>query len=270
MAESNFKDCLRFTLKYEGGYVDHPADPGGATNLGITIGVLRSWRGEAVTKADVRSLTLNEAGQIYKARYWDKVEGDKLPPGVDLVVFDYAVNSGPARAAKALQKVVGVAADGVIGMDTIRAVHARTPRDVIKGLCAERLRFVKGLRTWATFGKGWGRRISAVQLAALRMASSMEPVEVDTKPAPEKARVTDAAPSKDPAIIISGVGAAATAAKPISDALKQAGEVAESASPVADFVKTLIDISPYVFTAIALAAFIYVGYRYWKNRKGEV
>lgn len=262
MAKSNFGDCLRFTLKYEGGFSDHPADPGGATNLGITIGVLRSWRGEAVTKADVRSLTLNEAGQIYKARYWDKVEADKLPPGVDLVVFDYAVNSGPARAAKALQRIVGVAVDGIVGDDTIRAVHTRNSKDVITALCDERLRFVKSLRTWKTFGKGWSARISAVRAAALRMASGSDPGDVSAAPAPAKAKTQDKSAGKDPANAAAAAAGAAGAIAPAVEAVKQASEAAEAGKGIMDFVTTA---GPWVLLAILIVGF--AGYIIWQRRK---
>lgn len=154
MAKNNFEACAAFTFKYEGGYVDHPRDPGGATNLGITIGTLRAWRKAPVTKADVRALTKHEAMQIYRANYWNAVGGDGLPHGVDLAVWDYGVNSGPARAKAAYAK----------------ARAADTPSEVVKRVCALRRSFVQGLRTWSTFGKGWARRIAACEALGLRMA----------------------------------------------------------------------------------------------------
>ena len=115
MAATNFNPCLTFVLWAEGGYVDDPLDPGGATNLGITLGVLREWRHTAVTKSDVQNLTREEAGAIYRARYWNAIRGDELPAGVDLMVFDACVNLGPGRSARMLQAAVGVAQDGAIG-----------------------------------------------------------------------------------------------------------------------------------------------------------
>jgi hypothetical protein len=117
-----FAACLEEVLWHEGGYADNPRDPGGATNLGITIATLGEWRGRAVTKADVKALTREEAAAIYRARYWKRVRGDALPAGLDLAVFDFAVNSGPARAVKALQRELGVAQDGLVGPVTLGAL----------------------------------------------------------------------------------------------------------------------------------------------------
>jgi lysozyme family protein len=153
MAANNYQDCLDFTLKFEGGYVDHPADPGGATNLGITIGTLSKWRGRPVTKAEVRALTKTEAAQIYRKNYWDAVKGDMLPRGVDLSVFDFGVNSGPSR---------GLAADNAAPKGDVA--------ERIKSINARRLAFVQRLRTWSTFGRGWARRIASCEATALRMA----------------------------------------------------------------------------------------------------
>ena len=112
MARSNVSAALTHVLAQEGGYVDHPADPGGATNKGITIQTLAQWRGHAVTKDDVRNLSIKEAGEMYHARYWQAVHADDLPAGLDLAMFDYAVNSGPARAIKTLQQALGLTPDG--------------------------------------------------------------------------------------------------------------------------------------------------------------
>lgn len=94
MAAANFERALALVLVHEGGYVDHPAYPGGATNLGITIGTLSDWLDRAATKAEVRALTKATVAPIYRKNYWDAVRGDDLPSGVDYCVFDFAVNSG--------------------------------------------------------------------------------------------------------------------------------------------------------------------------------
>jgi lysozyme family protein len=167
-----FGACLPLILKHEGGYVDHPADPGGATNLGITHATLAAWRGKPVTKQDVRNLTVTEAAAIYRARYWDAVRGDELPAGVDLAVFDFAVNSGPGRAIRTLQGVLGVAQDGALGPVTMAAL-AKAPgkATVIVDLCDARMRFLRGLSTFATFGRGWTARVNAIEDAALKVAT---------------------------------------------------------------------------------------------------
>jgi lysozyme family protein len=106
---------------------------------------------------------------LYKAKYWDTVKGDNLPEGVDYAVFDYAINSGPSRAAKALQSVLGVAVDGQIGPATLRALETANPRDVATAVCEARLAFLQSLSTYATFGKGWSRRVSEVEQASFNM-----------------------------------------------------------------------------------------------------
>lgn len=178
MSEPNarFRRCLDHVLRHEGGFVQHPDDPGGATNMGITLATLRDWRGADVTADDVRALTRDEAAAIYLARYWNPIRGDELPPGLDLVVFDFAVHSGVRRAAVALQRLLGVTADGVIGRKTLRAAQAADTEDAIRRLCDERLEFLRRLRTWPTFGRGWQRRVQEVREAALQMAQRGLPV----------------------------------------------------------------------------------------------
>ena len=159
-------------LQHEGGYVNHPKDPGGATNKGITQKTYDSWRDRAgQPRQSVRNIRDDEVTAIYRRGYWDKVRGDELPAGVDYAVFDFAVNSGVSRASKYLQEVVGVTQDGVIGPATIAAVRRHAPVGVIRELCARRLLFLKGLSTWRTFGKGWGTRVDDVARLALEAAT---------------------------------------------------------------------------------------------------
>jgi lysozyme family protein len=185
--QSNFDAALDVVLTYEGGYVDHPKDPGGATNLGITQAVLSEWRGKSVTKAQVKALTKKEAGQIYKARYWDKVRGDALPSGVDLTTMDGGVNSGPSRSVKWLQSALKVEADGVLGPKTLNAAQSSKYPDTIKAHCAKRLGFVKSLAIWNTFGKGWSRRIAHVEATALSWVLSKAQMEAEAKKAQDQA-----------------------------------------------------------------------------------
>lgn len=169
MAAANFSRALAAVLKHEGGYADHPSDPGGATNLGITRTTLVRWRGRSVSKAEVRALTRVEAALIYRALYWDEIAGDELPPGIDFAVFDYCVNSGPGRAARTLQSVVGVRTDGRIGKATLAVASLRNPEDLIRAYCRKRLSFLERLRTFAVFGRGWRRRVHETQALALQM-----------------------------------------------------------------------------------------------------
>lgn len=179
-AESRFARCLDETLKHEGGYANHPADPGGATKYGITRRTLAGWRGvvpwSALEVAAVKALDRDEAARIYRGLYWQRVAGDDLPAGLDLALFDFGVNSGPDRAIKALQTLLGTAADGLVGPKTLAAIRARAAAEglagLIKALCDQRLGFLERLATWATFGRGWSRRVAEIRAAALAMAGT--------------------------------------------------------------------------------------------------
>ena len=169
MAINNWPQCFALVLKNEGGYVDNPADPGGATNLGCTKAVWEQYIGRSVTKDDIKALTPNDVMPLYKAKYWDTIKGDDLPEGVDYAVFDFAINSGPSRAAKALQSVLSVTVDGQIGPATLRALETANPREVATAVCEARLAFLQSLPTYGTFGKGWSRRVAEVEQTAFNM-----------------------------------------------------------------------------------------------------
>jgi len=167
---ANFPKALAAVLVHEGGYVNNPKDPGGMTNLGCTKTVWEEHCGHPVDEKAMRALTPADVGPLYKNKYWDKVKGDDLPAGVDYVVFDAAINSGPGRAAKWLQACVNVYADGVIGDKTIQAVRNKDAKELINDYCAYRLAYLKMLQTWNTFGKGWERRVKEVNATALSMS----------------------------------------------------------------------------------------------------
>ena len=159
-------------LKHEGGFINHPKDPGGATNRGVTIGTLKRLGidkdGEGDSDiVDLRQITESDAVRVYKRFYWDAVQGDLLPAGLDYAVADYAVNSGPARATKALQKIIGVEVDGQFGPKTFAALAGLDPSALINALCSERLAFMRRLDTWPTFKGGWQRRVDEVRSMAL-------------------------------------------------------------------------------------------------------
>ena len=167
--KDNFDDALKAILHHEGGYVDHPKDPGGRTNLGCTQRVWEEWVGHPVDEKTMRGLTPELVAPLYKAKYWDKIKGDELPNGVDYAVFDAAINSGPGRAAKWLQTTVGAVPDGAIGAGTLAKVAAMDAEDIVEKYQVTRLAFMQSLPTWDTFGKGWGRRVTEVKEAALKM-----------------------------------------------------------------------------------------------------
>lgn len=177
--KENFAACLAETLRHEGGWSDHPKDPGGATMKGVTLDTYRRWRPGA-TKAQLRAITDAEVAAIYRKGYWDAVNADDLPAGLDLVAFDGAVNSGPSRGAKWLQAGVGAKQDGKVGPATIAAARAYDTRTAVNRACDARLAFLKTLGTWPTFGKGWSRRVASVRSTALAMVAP-------TRPAPKPA-----------------------------------------------------------------------------------
>ncbi len=174
MARANFDLCLNAVLKFEGGYSDHPADPGGATNFGITQRTLAAYRGASVSKMQVRRLTAGEAAQIYRRNYWDAVRGDELPSGVDAAMFDLAVNSGPRAAIGMLQQSLQQNADGVFGPVTLQAVQTSKPEIVISQLMRRRRSFLAGLNAFLIFGRGWSRRIRAIEDMSLKMAARIK------------------------------------------------------------------------------------------------
>lgn len=175
MSASNYKPSLSLVLAHEGGYVNHPKDPGGATNKGVTQAVYDSYRKiKGLPVQSVKLISSDEVGEIYQKQYWRQVKGDDLPTGLDYAVFDFGVNSGVSRAARYLQRLVGVPDDGVIGNQTLSAIYAEARKDeekLIAAYCANRLAFLKSLATFSTFGVGWTRRVIGYQ-AGVQKADS--------------------------------------------------------------------------------------------------
>lgn len=198
--QSSFDRSLSAVLKHEGGWSDHPADNGGATNKGITIATFRRFIKKDGTKADLKALTTAQAAVIYRHQYWNKVSADVLPAGVDYAVFDFGVNSGPTRAIKFLQRVVGVKEDGRIGPITLAAVAAMAPLKIITELCEARLLWLSRLSDWATFKNGWTSRISGVRKLATDLSGEAV-VEAIIKEGVEEQLHTPAEPLPDPAAV---------------------------------------------------------------------
>ncbi|MGA7384237.1 MAG: glycosyl hydrolase 108 family protein [Methylocella sp.] len=156
MTAGNFQACLAFTLKYEGGPSDNPRDPGGPTMEGVTQATYDAFHAKkARVRRDVFAMGAAERDEIYRNEYWDLIDGDVLRAGEDLCVFDFAVNSGPARSRDIWTRVGGSKAQAA---------------DVIHGICAHRLSFLHALASWRHFGAGWGRRVAACEALVLRMA----------------------------------------------------------------------------------------------------
>jgi lysozyme family protein len=175
--KESYEQALRFVigtgkgrdLGWEGGYVNHPKDPGGATNRGVTQATYDLWRkSQGLPKQSVKGISPQEVASIYKNKYWAVIRGDELPVGVDMAMFDFAVNSGPSRAAKFLQSLLRLPADGIIGPNTLRAANEKA-LGLTEALCDERLRWLHTLPTFATFGKGWTRRVTDLKARAVAL-----------------------------------------------------------------------------------------------------
>lgn len=172
MTAASYALSIKNVLAHEGGYTNHPKDPGGPTNWGITIHDARKYWKPQATAADVKAMPLSVAQDIYRARYWAAQRCDELPAGLDYSMFDYGVNSGIGRSGKVLRRLVGLPDNtSVVTPEVIAAVAKRKTVDLIKALNDERLRFLQSLKTWPTFGKGWGRRVAEVRALSLQMAA---------------------------------------------------------------------------------------------------
>lgn len=172
--ENNFDKCLEMLLVHEGGFVNHPDDPGGMTNLGVTKKVWEEWVGHDVNEKDMRNLTPLMVAPLYKRKYWHACRADELVSGLDYCVFDVAVNSGVGRAIKLLQSSVGSTVDGGYGPATAALVKEaeKDPTRLIELFSAKRLEFLESLKAFPVFGKGWSRRVAEVKEKALEMARS--------------------------------------------------------------------------------------------------
>jgi lysozyme family protein len=174
MSIGNFNAALSIILHHEGGFVNNPKDPGGMTNLGVTKKTLEGFLHRSVTEKEMRALTPTSVAPLYKTQYWDAVECDQIPVGLDLCIFDFAVNAGTGRAAKFIQRVVGAAEDGNIGPRTLSLLQQEVRTQGINKIIGKfqdaRADYYKSLKTFPTFGKDWLRRVSEVTTAAQQMA----------------------------------------------------------------------------------------------------
>ena len=167
----NWDNAFRLMLASEGGYVHHPSDPGGRTNLGVTQATWENWVGRESNEAEMRGLTFEKVEPLYKKKYWDAVRGDDLPAGISYLLFDFAVNAGVGRSIKTLQTAVGVPADGGFGPMTMAAVQAVDPIELIKRFSQAKENFYRSLTTFSTFGTGWLNRVSNVKQHATLMVT---------------------------------------------------------------------------------------------------
>ncbi|MFC0283061.1 glycoside hydrolase family 108 protein [Camelimonas abortus] len=232
MVASSQRVALARVLAYEGGSVDDPRDPGGRTSRGVTQRVYDAWRrGRGLPARDVFRISAAEARAIYIEQYWRAVRADDLPAGVDFAVFDAAVNSGPTQAAKWLQRALGVRVDGVVGQVTIAAARAHPDKArLVSDICRRRMTFLKQLKTWGRFGRGWSRRVSDVERQAIAMIAGgrgrgeAAPAAAAAAPRAEPDQLR-AVRGAGIAPTLAGAGlAAAAAAETMGQMLRQAGE----------------------------------------------
>ena len=167
--QENYETCLEMILHHEGGYVNHPKDPGGETNLGVTKRVYEDWGGDK----DMRDLTVEDVAPIYKKNYWDRMKCDQIPNGLDLCCFDFGVNAGTGRSAKYLQTMIGTVADGGIGPNTLAKldeyIEEHGLEASIENFQNARQEYYESLSTFETFGRGWTRRVEETTASALDM-----------------------------------------------------------------------------------------------------
>lgn len=262
--KSSYAAALKDVLVLEGGKVDHPKDPGGRTNRGVTQRVYDGYRrNRGLPTQDVWLIAEAEVAEIYGLQYWAKVRGDELPAGVDLVLFDGAVNSGPLQSIKWLQAALGggVRIDGVLGEASLAAVLAHPDHDaLIAAILDRRMRFLRALKTWSTFGKGWTTRVDHVRAAGQAIAmGSVGPRVVYIAGAETKARIEDAkrVPGKQVADLATGAGGATGLLSQVTD----------QPTPPSDAVPS---IGRVVAILTAVGAIVAVGgllYRRWASMK---
>ncbi|MEM9104426.1 MAG: glycosyl hydrolase 108 family protein [Pseudomonadota bacterium] len=236
-----FMTCYPFIQKWEGGFVDHPQDPGGATNMGITIDTLSSWRGRPVTVQDVRDLTPQEAQEIYFARYWTPLRCDEMPVSLALMTFNASVNSGPGRAARMLQQTLNqlqqnLAVDGVVGPKTLAAATLVDQRSAVDRYAIIYEDFYRSLSTFGTFGKGWLNRLSDVKNGALGLIGQPLPAP---SPAPAPAVAHSATPAPAPIPTASTAQVPAAAPVPASNQAGHESDLAAVFSRVAELIQVL-------------------------------
>lgn len=252
---SRFSNCLNITLRHEGGWSDHPRDPGGATMRGVTIARYAAYKGRVVTKDELRHISTVELEDIYRKGYWNLVKADDLPAGLDLTMFDFAVNSGPARSVKTIQRIVGVAQDGVMGVFTLQAVRKRDTVELIRAMYEARMGFLRNLSTWSTFGKGWKRRVDDILHRSIAMVNGTNVAPIIVSEPTPKANPADTKTLAKP----NAKEKAATAAASVGAAVTEA---AQTLAPHA----TSLDVIKWMCIALAVVSAGVVLYRAFKEQ----
>jgi lysozyme family protein len=268
MTADAFSRALTITLAHECGWSNHPQDPGGATMRGVTQRVYDAFRDrQGLTRATVRNITRAELETIYRRQYWDAVRGDDLPAGVDLAVFDFAVNSGTARAIRYLQRVLGARQDGHLGEATLAAAAARDAVGLVRALCDARMTFLRGLRTFGTFGRGWTRRVDDIRAKAIQMANGGSVALAPRTPDADEPRAAAAIPpARTTAQTTEGAAAIGVGSLgALSAATEVVKAVREQATTWTEALGSLI--SPWVIGgALVIVAAVLI----WRARKARL
>lgn len=262
MARERYDDSLSHVLTHEGGYVNDPRDPGGATNFGVTQRTYDGYRKrKALPPQSVRLIAKAEVGEIYRKTYWNGVRGDELPDGLDYVLFDGAVNSGPVQSIKWLQRALGTKVDGVMSDATLAAAETYPDHDaLIAAILDRRLAFMRALKGWRAFGKGWSRRVAEVrQIGQAWATGSVGPQPTYLAGMQARALVTDAksVPGKAIADATTGGGIVTASISQVTDAL----------TPIADKIETAAKVVAILTAAGSILAAAGVVYRLWANQR---
>ena len=166
MAKANI--LTPFIQSHEGGFCNHPKDPGGCTNKGVTLGTYQQFFGKNKTVEDLKKITDEEWNHIFKTGFWDKVKADEIQDqSVANIIVDWAYNSGAGRAIKEIQKVLEIPVDGVFGPKTLEAINSREPKELFSKLHTARENYYRGLKNFPTFGRGWLNRLNSIKYGSL-------------------------------------------------------------------------------------------------------
>lgn len=268
MASENYTASLKRVLVHEGGYSNHRADPGGATMKGIIQRVYDSYRDRhGLRRQSVKLISESEIATIYKTQYADAIKFDKLPAGIDYVVFDGAVNSGPGQSVKWLQRALGVTADGIIGNVTLsKAEEHPNKAQLIDAICDQRLKFLRALKTFKDFGTGWTRRVQGVRAVGKEMAGGGAVPMALLDASPENAKALAADVSK-PSVPVGGPTAGAGAGV-VAITLQGAKDALEPLLGTSDLVANVYTGLTVGLAGLALAGVLY---GFWASkRRAEV
>jgi lysozyme family protein len=175
--QSNWDKSFDLVMESEGGFSDDIRDKGnhmpdgrpGCTNLGVTMITWEIYVQRQATIAEMKSLTKSDVEPLYRRLFWDRVWGDRMPTGLDYLLFDFAVNAGVGRAVMTLQSIVGTTQDGGMGPITYAATITKDPITLIEQYSDAKEKFYKGLNNFNVYGKGWLARVDHVENVAKTM-----------------------------------------------------------------------------------------------------